>query len=86
MDFLDELFNNDTESTTVTLTKAQFDKVINLISNRIDYRTLHFKEVQFKDLPKDSIAIGYKQAAYGDLSYYITPNGEYVSTYFDIGD
>lgn len=85
MDFLDELFNNnDNENAAVTLTKAQFDTVINLISNRIDYRTKHFKEVKFA--PKDSICIGYEQAAYGDWNYYITPNGEFVSTYFDIGD
>jgi hypothetical protein len=62
MDFLDELFNNyDTENATVTLTKAQFDAVINLISSRTDYRTKHFKEVKF--VPKDSITIGYEQAA-----------------------
>jgi hypothetical protein len=85
MDFLDELFNNyDTENATVTLTKAQFDAVINLISNRIDYRTKHFKEVKFA--PKDSITIGYEQAAYGDWNYYIAPNGEFISTYYSIGD
>lgn len=85
MDFLDELFNNyDTENTTVTLTKAQFDVVINLISNRIDYRTKHFKEVKFA--PKDSIRIGYEQASYGDWNYYITTDGEFVSTYYSIGD
>ncbi len=85
MDFLDELFNNDdTKNAAVTLTKAQFDAIINLISNRIDYRTKHFKEVKFA--PKDSIAIGYEQAAYGDWNYYITPNGEFVSTYYSIGD
>ncbi len=85
MDFLDELFNsNDNEPATVTLTKVQFDAIINLISNRIDYRTKHFKEIKLA--PKDSICIGYEQAAYGDWNYYITPNGEFVSTYFDIGD
>lgn len=84
MDFLDELFNNDTENATVTLTKAQFNAVINLISSRIDYRTKHFKEVKFA--PKDSICIGCEQAAYGDWNYYITTDGEFVSTYYDIGD
>lgn len=44
----------------------------------------HFKEV--KHAPIDSIVIGYEQAAYGDWTYYITPEGEYVCTYYSIGD
>ena len=47
-------------------------------------KNYHFKEV--KSVPTDSILIGYEQADYGDWSYFVTPDGEYVCTYYSIGD
>lgn len=69
MDFLDELFNNyDIENATVTLTKTQFDTVINLISTRTDYRTKHFKEVKFA--PKDNKKLRVYYHILGTETYY----------------
>lgn len=67
-----------------TISKKQLAEMVNIIENRIDYRTKHFREV--KDSPKGSIRIGYEQASYGDYCYFITPDGEYVCTYYSIGD
>ena len=66
------------------ISKKQLTEMVSIIENRKDYRTIHFREV--KDLPKDSIRIGYEQASYGDYCYFITPDGEYVCTYYSIGD
>lgn len=68
----------------ITVTERQFMEMLKLIGDRIDYRSKHYKEVKFA--PKDSICVGFEQASYGDWSYYITPEGEYVCTYFSIGD
>lgn len=56
------------------------------IKNLIDTNKVHFKEVKYNELPKDAICIGYEQAAYGDWSFYVLPDGSYVCTYYDIGD
>lgn len=67
-----------------TISKKQLEEMVNIIENRVDYRTRHFREV--KNLPANSIRIGYEQASYGDYCYFITPDGEYVCTYYSIGD
>ncbi len=72
------------ENINITLTKAQFKEMLKMISDRVDYHSKHYKEVNFA--PRDSVCIGYEQASYGDWTYYITPEGEYVCTYFSIGD
>jgi hypothetical protein len=72
------------ENINITLTKAQFKEMLKMISDRVDYRSKHYKEVNF--VPRDSVCIGYEQASYGDWTYYITPEGEYVCTYYSIGD
>lgn len=72
------------ENINITLTKAQFKEMLKMIGDRVDYRSKHYKEVNFA--PTDSICIGYEQASYGDWSYYVTPDGEYVCTYYSIGD
>jgi hypothetical protein len=62
-------------------------KQLNAITALIDKEVIknnHFREV--KHVPTDSICIGYEQASYGDWSYYVTPEGEYVCTYYSIGD
>lgn len=62
-------------------------KQLNAITAMIDKEVIsnhHFREV--KHVPIDSICIGYEQASYGDWSYYVTPDGEYVCTYYNIGD
>ena len=89
MSWIDEFFDaveNDTlvEPNTVTITKAQYDGMIKMIENRIDYRTQNFKEVKFA--PQGSVYIGGEFEPYGDRSYYLTPEGEYVCTYYSIGD
>lgn len=68
----------------IPITEAQYKEMLTLIGDRVDYRSKHYKEVKFA--PKDSICIGYEQASYGDWCYYITPDGEYVCTYYNIGD
>ena len=68
----------------ITVTERQFMEMLKLIGDRIDYRSKHYKEVNFA--PRDSVCIGYEQASYGDWTYYITPEGEYVCTYYSIGD
>ena len=81
MDWLDEIFNGgDNEQQNRTVTHAQLSKVVELI----DVRKLHAREVKFA--PDDSIYIGGEMASYGDWSYYITPEGEVVCTYYSIGD
>jgi hypothetical protein len=72
------------ENINITLTKAQFKEMLQMIHNKVDYRSKHYKEVNFA--PRDSVCIGYEQASYGDWTYYITPDGEYVCTYYNIGD
>ena len=66
------------ENINITLTKAQFKEMLKMIGDRVDYRS--------KFAPRDSVCIGYEQASYGDWTYYITPEGEYVCTYYSIGD
>lgn len=62
---------------------TQLNKIIDMISTEV-IKNYHFKEV--KSVPTDSILIGYEQADYGDWSYFVTPDGEYVCTYYSIGD
>jgi hypothetical protein len=51
------------------------------------YRHGNYKEVKpYDPILKESINIGYYQAAYGDWDFYITPQGEVVATYYSIGD
>jgi hypothetical protein len=51
------------------------------------YRHGNYKEVKpYDPILKESINIGYYQAAYGDWDFYITPQGEVVATYDSIGD
>jgi hypothetical protein len=46
-----------------------------------------YREVKPYDaILKESINIGYYQSSYGDWSFYVTPTGEIVATYFSIGD
>lgn len=46
-----------------------------------------YKEVKpYDPILKESINIGYYQSSYGDWSFYVTPTGEIVATYFSIGD
>jgi hypothetical protein len=71
------------EPKEVTLGYKQYKEMLRLI-NKDSYKDKHFKEVNFA--PRDSICIGYEQASYGDWTYYVTPEGEYVCTYFSIGD
>lgn len=68
----------------ITVTERQLMEMLKLIGDNIDYRSKHYKEVKFA--PPESICIGFEQASYGDWSYYITPDGEYVCTYYSIGD
>jgi hypothetical protein len=37
-------------------------------------------------LPKDAIYLFTDLMAYGDMSYYVCPDGSFVCEYFDIGD
>ena len=82
MSWFEELMynGNDNESHERTVTDKQLSTIVDLI----DVTKLHAREVKFA--PDDSIYIGGEMAAYGDWSYYITPSGEIVCTYFDIGD
>ena len=90
--FYDEMFHRNTipkEVTkapeTVTLPMEQYKALLKMAYvGSGDRFSPHFREV--KSEPKDSICVGYEQAAYGDWNYYITPDGEYVSTYYNIGD
>ena len=64
----------------------QLNAITELIGKEV-IKNHHFKEVKYP--PADSIVIGYEQASYGDWTYYITPEGEYVCTYYSyysIGD
>lgn len=61
----------------------QLSAITEMISKEV-IKNHHFKEVEFA--PTDSICIGYEQASYGDWSYFVTPDGEYVCTYYSIGD
>lgn len=61
----------------------QLNAITELIGKEV-IKNHHFKEVKFA--PTDSIVIGYEQASYGDWTYYVTPEGEYVCTYYSIGD
>lgn len=69
----------------VTITKAQYKEMLKLIGDSEAYKNKHFKESRC-GVPNDSICIGYEQASYGDWNYWITPEGEYVCTYYSIGD
>jgi hypothetical protein len=71
----------DNESKERMVTSKQLKALTNLL---IDFKQLDAKEV--KIVPDDSIYIGGEMAAYGDWSYYITPEGEIVCTYYSIGD
>lgn len=94
--FYDEMFHRNTKPKprpkevakapeTVTLTMEQYKALLKMAYvGSGDRFSPHFREV--KNEPKDSICVGYEQAAYGDWNYYITPDGEYVSTYYNIGD
>lgn len=62
----------------------QFDTLRNLLKDVI--KEQHFKEVRCSELSDEAIAIGYKQASYGDWTYYIEKDGSLVCTYFSIGD
>ena len=57
--------------------------IMDMISTE-DIKNRHFKEV--KVAPTDSLFIGCEQASYGDWNYFVTPDGEYVCTYYSIGD
>lgn len=65
-----------------TCTVKQWESIKKLI----DIDKVNFKEVKYSELPQDAINIGYKQASYGDWSYYVTSKGEYLCTYYNIGD
>lgn len=69
----------------ITITKAQYKEMLKLLDKSEAYKNEHFKESKC-GVPNDSICIGYEQASYGDWTYYITPDGEYVCTYYSIGD
>jgi hypothetical protein len=71
---------------TITISKEQYREILNLIGNGKEFKEKHYREIKSYLLPEDSICIGYEQAAYGDWNYYLTPSGEYVCTYFSIGD
>lgn len=85
MGWFEELYYNgdDNESHERTVTSKQLNKLVNIIPSSV-LRKLHAKEV--KIIPNDSIYIGTYMADYGDWSYYLTPEGEIVCTYFSIGD
>ena len=85
MSWFEELFYNgdDNESHERMVTSKQLNKIVNIISSDV-LRNLDAKEV--KTVPNDSIYIGTEQASYGDWSYYITPEGNIVCTWFSIGD
>ena len=63
-----------------TCTIKQWDAIKNLI----DVNKANFKEVKY--VPQDAINIGYSFAPYGDYNYFVTKDGEYVCTYYSIGD
>ncbi len=84
MDMIDEMIKSFEEPTEVTISKKQFDTIIDMVYHGQTYKDKHFKEVRFT--PKNAICIGYEQASYGDWNYYITEDGEFVCTYFSIGD
>lgn len=65
------------------ISHKQLSAITDMISTEI-IKNHHFKEVIYP--PTDSICIGFEQASYGDWSYFVTPDGEYVCTYFSIGD
>ena len=65
-----------------TCTVKQWESIKKLI----DLNKVHFKELTFSELPKEAINIGYEQAAYGDWSYYVLPDGSFACTYYSIGD
>lgn len=65
-----------------TYTVKQWESIKKLI----DLNKVHFKELTFSELPKETICIGYEQAAYGDWYYYVLPDGSFACTYFSIGD
>lgn len=89
--FYDEVFHEHTTPKkvveapeTVILPMEQYKALLKLAyNNKAD---MHFKEVRLPELPKDSICVGSEFAAYGDWKYYVSPNGEYLSTYYSIGD
>ena len=85
MGWFEELYYNgdDNESHERMVTSKQLNKLVNIIPSSV-LRELHAKEV--KIIPNDSIYIGTYMADYGDWSYYLTPEGEIVCTYFSIGD
>ena len=88
MDAIDMILNGvdfeGEEPTEITLSYKQYKEMLNLIHSGKAYNDKHFKEVPFA--PKDSIYLGGEMASYGDWSYYLTADGEYVCTYYDIGD
>lgn len=84
MDMIDEMMKGFEEPTEVTISKKQFDTIINMVYRGETYKDKHFKEV--RTTPKNAICIGYEQAAYGDWNYYVTEDGEFVCTYYSIGD
>ena len=63
-----------------TCTVKQWESIKSLI----DVNKQHFHEV--KSVPSDAILVGYEQAAYGDWTYYVTKDGEFISSYYSIGD
>lgn len=52
--------------------------------SRKELEALNAKEVQ--TAPENSTWIGSTMEAYGDRNYYRTPDGEYIYTYYSIGD
>lgn len=61
-------------------------KAWDAIRELIDVNKVHFKEIKDLELPRNAILIDYRQASYGDWCYWVTPSGEYVCTYYSIGD
>ena len=85
MDWLDEIFNGgDNEAQERMVTHKQ----IAVMKGLIDLSKVKncAKEIKIADLPNDSIYLGKEFAPYGDWDYYLTPEGNIVCTYFDIGD
>ena len=85
MDWFEELYYNggDNENYERTVTCAQLNRIKNMIPIDV-LRESGAREI--KIVPNDSIYIGTEQASYGDWSYYITPEGNIVCTYYSIGD
>ena len=82
-EIFDEIFNdNDSEQNKRTIAHKQLNKILSFV----DLNKVKNFAKEVKIVPNDSIYIGGEMASYGDWSYYITPEGNIVCTYFDIGD